>query len=108
MDRDYIDRIIASIVQRNLLLPEYLLDIKSQLEIAYDKNALESGVINRGYYEAFSIILRQLNTPFHIQEEQYTHGGRILKIPVVDIFYNNANTRIFILTNSIIKDWKLG
>lgn len=102
--------ILRSLDARMVGLSPELKNLKQQLEKAFDKHMLEAGVINPGYYSHFQSILEQFRSAkiidrYHIQEEQYDSNGRILKIPVVDLFSttDNSNTRVFILSEAFVK-----
>lgn len=104
--------LLTNIKDRQGLLSPELKSLQSELEMAYEKNALESGVIDRGYFSSFNIILeryrqsRVLNQ-FMISEEEYVDNGRLIKIPVVDIVSGFDNKRLFILPKSVIRDLKI-
>lgn len=110
-------QVIQKLQLRNKLLSESLLNLKNDLEMVYEKNLLEAGVINPGYFSYFLPVLENyrnsnLITRYHISEEQYTNGytGQILKIPVVDVSIPEDTTvskRIFVLPNSLLLSNKI-
>ena len=106
-----INHILKNILDRQKMLSPELKGIKNQLEMAYERNALESGVIDRGYFTSFHQILnenRHIVGRFMVSEEQYTdnRNGMLIKIPVVDVMSMNTmeSQRIFILPKSILRD----
>ena len=102
-----LSNLIRSINNRQSLLSPELKSLQSELEMVYEKNKLESGVIDRGYFTAFNVILeryRQNKTisQFMISEEEYVDNDKLVKIPVVDIQNNFDNRRLFILPKSFL------
>jgi hypothetical protein len=103
---------LKNIESRNNNLSQDLKDLKSELQVCFEKNLLQAGVINPGYFSYFLPILESYRTlgiitKYHLSEEQYTNGysGNIVKIPVVDVFTtidNFTTTRIFITSELII------
>ena len=108
--------VFSNLEIRNKSLPQSLKDLKSELELSFDKNISQAGVINPGYFSFFLTILEkyrldQIISKYHISEEQYTNGlsGELLKIPVVDVFLTsdiNTSTRIFITSATFLKNQK--
>ncbi len=101
-----LSNLIRSIRDRQSLLSPELKALQSELEIIYQNNSHESGVIDRGYYTSFNNLLSQyrgsLLLSFMVSEDEYTHDGILVRIPVVDVTdINNNNRRIFILTESL-------
>lgn len=97
-----LSNLIKSIKGRQSLLSPELISLQSELEMIYEKNKLESGVIDRGYFTAFNVILDRYRksraiTHFMISEEEYVDNGKIVKIPVIDIQNDFDNKRLFIL-----------
>jgi hypothetical protein len=104
--------LLTNIKDRQSLLNPELKSLQSELEIIYEKNALESGVIDRGYFSSFNVILdryqeRRIISQFMVSEEEYVDNGKLVKIPVVDIFTGFDNRRLFILPKSVIRDLKI-
>jgi hypothetical protein len=105
-------QIIQRLQLRNKLLSQSLLNLKADLEMVYEKNLLEAGVINPGYFSHFLPVLEDYRNAnqiirYHISEEQYTNSytGELLKIPVIDVSIpedTTASKRIFILPNSLL------
>ncbi len=105
--------ILQNINIRNKVLPSQLSQLKIDLEFSFEKNILEAGVINPGYFSYFLPILENYRlsniiTKYHITEEQHTDGltGKFIKIPVVDVFLPENSTssiRIFIISESFLK-----
>lgn len=101
-----LSNLIRSIRDRQSLLAPELKSLQSELEIIYENNAHESGVIDRGYYTSFNNLLSKyrgnLLLNFMVSEDEYSYNGTLIKIPVVDVTdINNNNRRIFILTKSL-------
>jgi len=104
--------LLTNIKDRQSLLKPELKALQSELEIIYEKNALESGVIDRGYFSSFNLILDRYResliiSQFMVSEEEYVDNGRLIKIPVVDILTGFDNRRLFILPKSVIRDLKI-
>ena len=102
-------QLISNIKSRQGLLNDDLKSLQSELEMTYERNALESGVIDRGYFTSFNMVLeryRQMRkiSQFMVSEEEYVDNGRLVKIPVVDITSGFDNKRLFILPKSVIRD----
>jgi hypothetical protein len=109
---DNINNVIRNINHRQRLLSVDLKWIKNELEKIYDKMALESGVIDRGYFGSFNDFLsqnRHIVGRFMVSEEQYTDGtnGQILKVPIVDVMNGVETKRIFIIPQSHLRDFKI-
>lgn len=97
---------LNSIVNRQNLLGENFLDLKKSLEDVYEVNSREAGVIDRGYYTSFQLVLNKwrgsgMFDRFALSEEEIVDGGNLIKIPVVDLFKNGDNKRIFIISNHL-------
>jgi len=104
-----IKNFINSLQIRNQNIPQPLKDLKSELENSFEKNILEAGVITPGYFSYFTPILEKYKigkviSRYHISEEQHSNGfsGKILKIPIVDVFTDDLSTRLFIIPNSFL------
>lgn len=94
-----IDKIIRSITERQKNLSPELKSLQEELQATYELNYLESGVIDRGYYTSFTKVLDKYKlffTKYIISEEEHVDYGVLIKIPIVDIFNNQDNKRIFI------------
>ena len=109
---DNINNLIRNITQRQEMLSDELKWIKGELEKIYNRQSLESGVIDRGYFTSFNEFLsqnRHIVGRYMISEEQYTNGvnGQILKLPVVDVMNGMETKRIFILPVSLVRDSKI-
>ncbi len=108
-----VNLILQNIELRNKVLPSQILQLKKDLEFSFEKNLLEAGVINPGYFSHFLPVLEKYKlgniiTKYHISEEQYTDSltGKFIKIPVVDVFLpENATSsiRVFITPESFLK-----
>jgi len=108
---DSVNLAFRNLELRNNNLPQVLKDLKLELQICFEKNLLQAGVINPGYFSYFLPILEKYKlgnviTKYHISEEQYANGltGNLIKIPVVDVFTNPdypSLTRIFITSELI-------
>ena len=90
-----------SIRQRNLT--DSVIQLKQALEDVYERNYHEAGVIDRGYYTSFNNVLNQwkgvgIFDRFMVSEEEIVDGGNLIKIPVIDLFKNGDNKRIFIIS----------
>jgi hypothetical protein len=99
--------LLTNIKERQSLLSPELKSLQSELEMVYEKNQLESGVIDRGYFTSFNEILDRYRksktiTRFMVSEEEYVDNGKLFKIPVVDIQDNFDNRRLFILPKSFL------
>lgn len=97
---------LNSISSRQGLLDENFTKLRESLENVYESNSFEAGVIDRGYYSSFNNVLTQwrssgLYDRFMLSEEQIVDGGTLVKIPVVDLFKNGDNKRIFIISKSL-------
>ena len=107
---DNINVVFRNLESRNQLLPKELKDLKFELQICFEKNILQAGVINPGYFSYFLPVLERYKnsniiTKYHLSEEQYTNGltGNLIKVPVVDVFTNPefpSLNRIFITSES--------
>ncbi len=104
-----LQKIIQYVESRNRILTPELKLLQSELESIFEKNILEAGVINPGYFSYFVPVLNKyIGTKtidrFHISEDGHQDGltGQSIKIPVVDVFHNNLNYRIFILPQSFL------
>lgn len=102
-----LSNLVKSIKDRQSLLTPELKVLQSELEVVYENNALESGVIDRGYYTAFNRLLNQyrgvLLLNFMVSEDEYSYNGTLVKIPVVDVTdMNNNSKRIFILPKFLL------
>lgn len=96
-------RLIDHINNRNKLLPNDILPIKEELQYIFNKNLLNAGVLQPGYFNDFHNILQKYRNNgniirYMITEEEYTDNGNFYKIPVIDIIRNNeqSNIRIFL------------
>lgn len=101
--------LIRSINERQKHLSSDLKRLKLDLEFAFENTKNEAGVINQGYYSIFSNILESYKngkviSKWFISEESYVHNNDIIKIPVVDVSIGDeySNTRIFVLSNSVM------
>lgn len=101
---------------RNKILTPELKNLQMQLELAFESNILEAGVISPGYFSYFTPILenfrnQRLITTYHITEEQFSDSftGKLIKIPVVDIYSmdNSTSTRIFVTPVSFLRELKI-
>ena len=104
--------LLTNIKDRQSLLSPELKSLQSELEMVYEKNALESGVIDRGYFSSFNVILERYRqsrvlSQFMVSEEEYVDNNQLVKIPVVDIVSGFDNKRLFILPKSVIRDLKI-
>ncbi len=102
-------RILQYVEARNVMLTPELKLIQSELESVLEKYILDAGVINPGYFSYFVPILNKfigskIIERFHISEDGHQDGltGQSIKIPVVDVFHNNSNYRIFVLPQSFL------
>jgi hypothetical protein len=105
-----LQKIISYVEVRNKILTPELKLLQYELEKSLEKNILEAAVINQGYFSHFLPILNNFTSNkiidrFHISEDGHQDGisGKSLKIPVVDVFHNNANYRIFVLPQSFLQ-----
>lgn len=106
-------QLFKNILDRQKMLSPELKSLQSELEMIYEKNAMESGVIDRGYFSAFEQLLRQYRDvgklgQYMITEEEYVSNGNLVKVPVVDLSINRENKRLFILPKSVVRDLNLG
>ena len=104
--------LFKNILDRQKILSPELKSLQSELEIVYEKNSMEAGVIDRGYFSAFDQILRNYQEVNKIKqymftEEEYVSDGVLVKVPVVDLFTNGESKRLFILPKSVIRGLKL-
>jgi hypothetical protein len=104
-----LQRILQYIEVRNRILTPELKTLQSELETVLEKVILEAGVINPGYFSYFVPVLNnwissKIIERFHISEDGHQDGltGQSIKIPVVDVFHDNSNYRIFVLPQSLL------
>jgi hypothetical protein len=104
-----LQKILQYVEIRNRILTPELRILQSELESVLEKNILEAAVINPGYFSHFVPVLNnyignRIIDRFHISEDGHQDGltGQSIKIPVVDVFHNNLNYRIFILPQSFL------
>ena len=101
-----IGRAIHNYLLRQQLLPQELRALQMELQQVYEINKTESGVIDRGYYTAFSGVLERyrmggLFERWAISEEQHEEGGFLAKIPVIDVIKSNENKRLFVIPQDV-------
>lgn len=97
---------LNSLNLRNGILNENLTNLRLILEDSYERDQLEAGVIDRGYYTSFNGVLNKWRSSgefdrFMLSEEQIVDGSNLVKIPVVDLFKNGDSKRIFIISKSL-------
>lgn len=101
---------------RNKILTPELKGLQAQLELAFENNILEAGVITPGYFSYFQPILenyrnQRIISRYHITEDQFSDSftGKLIKIPVVDIYSNEnaSSTRIFVVPISFLRELKI-
>jgi hypothetical protein len=104
-----LQKILQYVETRNRILTPELRILQSELESVLEKNILEAGVINPGYFSYFVPVLNnwissKMIERFHVSEDGHQDGltGQSIKIPVVDVFHNNSNYRIFVLPQSFL------
>lgn len=102
-------RVIQYVETRNKVLTSELKTLQSELEKVLEKNLLEAGVIDQGYFSYFVPVLNNFISSriierYHISEDGHQDGltGQLIKIPVVDVFHNNSSYRVFILPKSFL------
>jgi hypothetical protein len=105
-----LQKILQYVETRNRILTPELRLLQSELESVLQRNILEAGVINPGYFSYFVPVLNhwiasKVIERFHVSEDGHQDGltGKSIKIPVVDVFHNNSNYRIFILPQSFLE-----
>jgi hypothetical protein len=106
-----LQRILQYVETRNKILTPELRNLQYELEIVLEKNLLEAGVIDQGYFSYFVPVLNnwissRVIERYHISEDGHQDGltGQLIKIPVVDVFHRNASYRVFILPKSSLVD----
>jgi hypothetical protein len=101
---------------RNKMLTPDLKKLQAQLEMAFESNIQEAGVINPGYFSYFTPILEEFKnakviSTYHISEEQFSdsYSGKLVKVPVVDLFSSDrsSNHRIFVLPASLLRTFNI-
>lgn len=102
---------------RNKILPSELKQLQSELELVFEKNIQEAGVINPGYFSYFTPVLEEYKnnlrfiSSYHISEEQFSDSftGKLIRVPIVDIFsYDSTkNHRIFVVPVSFLRQLKI-
>ena len=102
-------QLIESIRDRQKMLSPELVKLQDEIREAYDKNIGDAGVITPGYFDSFYPILENYRfngiiSKYMIYEEEYVNGGRLLKIPVIDLSLKNqhSSTRLFILPKNVL------
>lgn len=96
-------RLIEHIKNRNKMLPSDIIPLRDELQTIFNKNILNAGVMQPGYFNDFHNILQSYRnlgkiSRYMITEEEYTEDANFYKIPVIDIVKPNeqSNVRIFL------------
>ena len=105
---------LKNIQSRNRMLTPILVSLQSDLVDIFNNSVSEAGVIVPGYFSYFIPVLEKYRngnfiSKYHISEEEYSdsYTGKLLKIPVVDVYTddNSYSTRIFVISDKSIKSF---